>query len=426
VQNFLVDWKPDVRTLLNTLFLLLFLISSYSWGQTDYGTKKINLSGFGTLGLVHSSNQDADYVRDLLQSKGVGRTKQLDFGLDSILGLQLDYAIHDELSATAQVVSRRTHGSFKPELTWGFLRYEPNDELQVRLGQLGFDVYLQADSRNIGSSYPWVRPPIEYFGSLIISHFVGGDVVLKKTFDQGLIKAKFYSGNAQQEVSTGEVGSFFSLKGSSIQGGHAEYIDNHWHARLSYAQMRFKNEFPQLEQLAFALRSPMVQSIDPNAPLLAQQISFKDKRVQYFAMGLAYDKGPLKSQVMLSRLHSDSLGYPSNKAGYAMLAYRLGKWTPYTSFSQIKSMNAAPKLNVPLGIDPRLDVVASGFSAITRSQLADQKTLSLGVKYDLTESTDIKLQFDRIRSYESLLIRNTLPSWNGRNNLVSFTFDFVF
>ena len=50
----------------------------------------------------------------------------------------------------------------------------------------------------------------------------------------------------------------------------------------------------------------------------------------------------------------------------------------------------------------------------------------LGLRFDLSESTDIKIQVDRIQSHQKLLIRNALPSWNGRGTLFSLALNFVF
>ena len=416
-----------MRVLPTSIAMLLLLFSCSSWGQVEQETRSLNLSGFGTLGFVHSNNKEVDYVRDLLQVDGVGRTRKLDFGVDSLLGLQADYAIFDGLSATAQVVSRRAQSNFKPDLTWGFLRYAPNDTAQVRLGRLGFDVYLLADSRNVGSSYPWVRPPIEFFGSLIISHIDGGDVVLKQSFGNGVMQAKIYSGTAQEKASTGGLQSeFFSLEGSPLVGGHVEYVDQHWHARIGLAQLRFKNEFPQLNQLISALQTPLLQNLDPNAASYAQGVRFQDKRVRYLSSGLAYDRGPFKAQVMLSRMSSHTLGFPSNNAGFTTISYRMGKWTPYVSYSKIKSIHTPPTLQLPLGLDPQLDALAKSFYQVTHAQLADQQTQSLGLRFDLSESTDIKVQVDRIRSHQGLLIRYDHPSWNGRGTLFSLALNFVF
>jgi hypothetical protein len=61
-----------------------------------------------------------------------------------------------------QAVSYYNHaGNYEPELTWAFISYAPVPDMKVRAGRLGWDVYMLSDSRNVGYSYLWVRPPVD-------------------------------------------------------------------------------------------------------------------------------------------------------------------------------------------------------------------------------------------------------------------------
>ena len=217
--------------------ILLFLSSATA---ADQG-KSFSVSGFGTLGLVHNTSDQVDIVRDLSQSEGVGYTRQTDFGVDSLLGLQINTSLSESTDAAVQVISRRAANGFDPELSWAYGRYVPNNLLQLRAGRLGFDAFMLADSRNIGYSYPWVRPPIDFFGSLIVSYFDGADALLSQPLASGLLRAKFFAGVAREKISTDSHDHFFSLNGSTLGGAHLEYQTPHWLYRVGYAELRFKN-----------------------------------------------------------------------------------------------------------------------------------------------------------------------------------------
>lgn len=408
-------------------FSFIFGLMANALAEQEDAGKLLRISGYGTIGAVHSTNDQADIVRDLIQQDGVGYTRRVDYGMDSLLGVQLDVTPADEFGASVQVVSRRGQNNFKPEITWAFGRYTPNDTVQLRVGRLGFDVYLLADSRNVGYSYQWVRPPVEYFGPLIISYIDGADLLLKAPLGDGVLRAKFYAGKAQERAAVGASDSaLFSLVGSPLFGAYLEYQSRHWQYRLGYAQLKFNNEFPYLDDLANGLRSPMLRALDPNAPFLAEKIQFNGKKIGYFSAGIAYDNGPLQGQLMLSRLNSDLLGFPPNVAGYSTVSYRLDKWTPYLTYSAIRPISSAPLLNVPLGVDLRLDQLVSSYRVTAQGQLADQTTVSLGVRYDFSEKMDLKFQIDQMRSKQNLLIRNIQPGWDGRSTLFSVAFDFIF
>lgn len=407
--------------------LVTLLTSATAYAQTNNADKLFHVSGYGTFGAVHSNSNQVDFARDLSQRNGVGYSRNIDFGMDSLLGLQLDMSPSDALGASIQVVSRRSWTDFQPEFTWAYGRYTPNDTLQLRAGRLGFDVYMLADSRNVGYSYQWVRPPIEYFGPLIVSYLDGADLVLKMPLSDGLLRAKLYTGKAQEKSAVaGSDSAVFSLRGSPMFGGYLEYQNQHWQFRAGYARLKFNNEFPQMQDLAYALSSPTLQYFDPNAAALADKILFKSKTIDYLSAGIAYDNGPLQAQLMFSKLKSDLIALPPNYAGYATISYRLGQWTPYISYSAIRPSTSAPALNLPLGLDPRIDELAYAYRQVSEEQLADQTSLSLGLRYDFAEKMDLKFQIDHIRSEQNLLLRNRQPGWDGRSTLFSITFDFIF
>jgi len=93
------------------------------------------------------------------------------------LGLQVQGRLGNSLRGTLQVVSKYGYdGTFKPQIGWAFLGWNPTQDLQIRVGRLGFDVFMNADSRDVGYSFLWVRPPTDYYGTLPISHLDGLEI----------------------------------------------------------------------------------------------------------------------------------------------------------------------------------------------------------------------------------------------------------
>ncbi|MCU6435413.1 hypothetical protein LPB67_16675 [Undibacterium sp. Jales W-56] len=387
-----------------------------------------SISGFGTVGAVYNSNQHADFVRDLLQSEGVGHTRKLDLGVDSLLGLQVTGASRDNLDATLQVVSRRAQTGFDPQITWAFARYSPNDNLQFRAGRLGFDVYLLADSRNVAYSYLWVRPPVDYFGSIIVSYIDGADVVIKYPLGSGIARMKAYAGKAREKSSTGVPDGYFSLNGSDVAGGHLEYQTTSWAYRLGYSQLRFKNEFPGLSELIDGLRSPVIATLSPMAKTVADSVGFQDKTIGYLSAGIAYDEGPLQAQLMLSRTKAGILGFPGFAAGYVTVGYRTGRWTPFATYSAVRPLHRTNDGNtgLPSGVNPFVDALIAGSYNVAHSTLNEQATMSFGMRYSLSDKADLKLQLDHIDNTQGLLIRKQQPGWNGKANLLSISVNFIF
>lgn len=412
-----------------------FLAGLFAWllplttvqAQAQENESIVKVSGFGTIGASYNPSREFDFVRDLLQSSGVGYSKSVDFGVDSRLGLQITAKPNEQIEFTGQIVSRRALHQFKPEVTWAYLKYMPIDELDLRLGRLGFDVYPLADSRNVAYSYLWVRPPVDYFGNLIVNYVDGMDAVVRYPLGNFTGKFKFFFGQASEETSTDAPNVVFSLKGSKIAGAHLELQSQNWLARVGYTELVFANEFPNFEGILTSLRSPMLAMFAPNAPRLAQELQFKDKKMRYFAAGLMYDNGPFQAQWMASRIHSETLGFAPSNSSFLTLAYRLHQWTPYINFAQTAPIHVHPVVTgLPTQLDPSLYQLEMGIQSIAKATLSHQNTLSLGVRYALSPNSDLKFQIDRINNTNTLLIRSPQANWNGKGTIYTCTYNFVF
>ena len=142
-------------TCLTLLSCLAFSAPLHAEPAAEDG-RLVTFSGFGTIGLVHNQGKGGSLARDISEANGA-TNRGLFWETDSRLGLQATIKPTEYLEGVAQIISRyRAENNFQPELTWGFIKYSPNDSIDIRAGRLGFDVFLAADSRDVGYSYLWV------------------------------------------------------------------------------------------------------------------------------------------------------------------------------------------------------------------------------------------------------------------------------
>ena len=410
------DWSLKFSTL-----TLAFLCAqnAASAGENDY-----TITGFGTLGVSHSDTRQADIVRDLSQSSGVGYTRQTDAGIDSNLGLQINRSFSDNFDAGIQVVSRKGTNDFQPEVTWAYAQYNPGDHFQLRAGRLGFDVYMLADSRNIGYSYTWVRPPVDFFGRLIVSYFDGVDTVLSRPVGNGTLKAKVFYGLAREKIYLSSPGQYFPLNTSKLSGGHLEYQQRVWTFRVGYTELKLANEYPPFTSVLTSLQSLSMISDPIAAARITDQLSTQGKKVRYTSIGAVFDQGPLQAQLMLGRIESDSVLLQNSDAAYLTMSYRTKKWTPYATISASRQQGEDKRLTADATLPPRLTAL---YSQVNKQLTPNgQQTLTAGVRYDLGDNANIKVQLDHIRSQKHFLVRNPQEGWDGHANLLSVAYNFVF
>ncbi|MEO5751475.1 MAG: hypothetical protein ABIQ50_11200 [Usitatibacter sp.] len=377
----------------------------------------VSIRAFGTLGLAHNSTDQAEFVRDFLQPEGVGNAWS--GNVDSRLGVQVNARPTQAIEAVIQATSSYNYaGSYRPELTWAFVSYSPSADFKARIGRLGWDVYMISDTRNVGYSYLWVRPPVDYFGPLQISHIDGADVVVKHELGGGLISGKVYMGWANQRVPT-PLGDDIDLAGSRVSGVNLGFRKGDWQLHAGYTAARIKKEVPGVGPLLAALHGTGF----PGALQLADDVAFAGKSIHLASIGAVFDRGPWQSQLMFSRNRSTSLVWPTKTSGYFLLGYRTGQWTPFLSLSRTRSRTVQRATGLPTP-NPLDDAVAVTLA----SSQSRQHTTSLGVRYDFMRNLDLKLQVDRIQvqDHAALLWRNAQPGWNGRATVVSLTLDFAF
>lgn len=376
-------------------------------GDGTSSDRRFTLSGFGTLGLARSDGDTAEFVRDLSQPRGL--TRQWSGKIDSVLGLQA-------------ITRYRFDGSHDPEISWAFLRHDFTPDFQVRVGRLGTEFYMLADSRLIGYSNTTVRPPPDFYGPLVFSYFDGADVTASTNIGEGLLRAKLFYGQSPETTAFYEPVTW-NLDGSRLRGGHLDYFTGPWQFRIARAEVKFSSHELPLNHLAdLTLTSLGLGFMTPaDIVSMAPELSTIGTTSRFDSLGIVYDKGPLQIQSMLGRIRHESKAYEDSRAAFIIGSYRVGRLTPYLGYSTVKS--EANTLSSPLA--PPFDAIAAGLMATPRM---NQHTVTLGTRWDFHQNWAMKIQLDMIRGKQdsAFLFRGPTVQWDGRMNVLSATLDFAF
>lgn len=459
--------KHERPSLLIALLASGFAFNAPASTAAELDSSPIRLSGFGTIGMAHTQGDGAAFVRDITQPKGANN-RGISFDLDTRLGIQVNYDITDKFEAVAQVVSRyRNENNYWPELTWGFLKYTYDDMLELRVGRIGYDGYIGADTRDVGYSFLWARPPTDYFGTLLFPYQDGGDIVFRMPVMRGVGRIKLYSGITRQQVNslmeqrewatslgtitTPALGATQDLNKSRATGGFIEYQDNHWTGRLGISSLRTAKGFPPgtfnipgaLHLAALGAYGASNQPLGDALTSLVDNIQVNGKRGTYKTVELAYEDGPLKLQGAYARITSNSLLIPRGHSAFVSAGYRFGRFTPYATASLLRTKRSNyPQELAALGADTSPGGIVDMAQFILSSPLTNQSTYALGLRYDFADNFAIKFQADFIRSKNCspvalpgsgltpctppLLWPTVPPDWNGRANVYSAVLDFIF
>jgi hypothetical protein len=383
------------------------------------GHERFSFRGFGTLGVTTQDAEGIEFRRNVGQGRGVA-ADQLDFRPDTVAGLQLKASLTGELDFTLQGVTRLdAQGDWTPRVTQAFLRYSPDESLVLRAGRIGYEIYLLAESRQVGYSYLAVRPSQDFYGLVTNDEVDGADVSWTTRLGPGLFKARVFGGDSSDETAFAD-GTSWKGRSRAI-GGTLDYSYRSLTARAALLEVRYGANADLRALGAF-----LVSTGAPGAVSIGEELVGSSQESRGMQLGLAYDDGPLQAQLLYGHIISDSIAGPNVEAFQAQAGYRLGDWTPYLSFAKSRDRN--PTRSTDLPPVPELLPVIGTVQLLQEQMRATQHSASMGLRWDISSNWAAKIQADFTTLEDSVLNFDRRPPGSGDAHMtvLSATVDFVF
>jgi hypothetical protein len=399
--------------------LAFLLIGTPAVFAQDIGTERVTFRGFGTLGVSTHDTDGIEYRRNTGQGRGV-ESGELDFETDSLAGLQVNTRLSSKLDVVLQGVMRQdAGGDWSPRLSQGYLRFSPDEALVLRAGRVGFDIYLLAESRQVGYSYLSVRPSPEFYGQITNDDIDGLDVAYTRRIGRGLFRARAFGGDGSGDLGFADRSTRDTV--ADVYGATFDYIFRGWTARVATVQFNY-DAGAEIPLLVGTLRATQF----PSAIAVADGLDRNGFQSDGVQLGVAYDDGPVLAQVLYGAVSSDSIAGPNFDKLYALIGYRLHKWTPYASFASSSDRN--PVRDAGLPDVPMLAPLNDAVAQIQKATRSTQHTASLGVRYAFNSHLDFKLQADRTHVRDSSLLFDYRTDAGSPYDLtvVTAAVDFVF
>ena len=373
----------------------LVLIPSYSVAD-GLGSDRFTFNGFATFGAVKSGTDNLGYRRDV--SGGGVHDGDRSLKPDTRLGLQGSVRLTDELDAVIQLIIKdRAENGIEESLEWAYLRYRLTPHVTVRAGRLGIGLFMLSDYRDLGFAYLWARPPIEFYAPIAFDYLDGADISYSTSLGFGTLRTALFAGGSDAPVDYNDQDDKLLL--NNILGLMISWEWEYWQARFTLASAELDDDVDKTlglkeirDQLSVA--SPFWA----DAASLSEQLNDNDEGISYYSIGISYDKTPwfIQSEVMyLDSGHNVLQSYFSR---YISVGFRAGDATLYTSLAkgaQTESRASIPALPAPLALVPDLVDLRQGLQTFYDYNYIDQKTVSVGVRWDIRYDLALKTQWDR-------------------------------
>lgn len=410
--------KTRHSTTLRLLALLLSLSAGTAAGADADAEEPVwRFGGFGTVGAGYHGSDGLTYRRDLEQAGG-HEGGRLGFRGDSRIGVQASASFDARWSAQIQSVSRLdSEGKWTPQLSWTFLRYTPSDTLDMRIGRLGVDLYLDGDSRHVGYAFTTVRPAPEVLGVVTQDLFDGIDLTLRRPAGDGLLSLRLYGGHSRGDLSL--YGNRFRPSDARRLGATLDWVSDGLTLRAAWGDT-YTSHDRALAPLAAALAAVP----DVVAQQRAAQID-ASHHLTFAGLGALYERGPFSAQALFSWSRFSQFPTYRGNGASVLLAYRVGAWKPYISYSRL-SLDPQEQRDLSLPA-PLAGLQATYDRAVDRLTM-NQRSIGVGVRYDFARNYALKFQVDHIDAARSMLIVDArgMAARDVGMTLYSATLDFVF
>ena len=409
----------DIRPLAATALLLLS--TATAWTQ-ERETPNVAVNGFGTFGVVYSSENEADFVRDMFAAEGAGHSDRWSPKVDSIAGLQVTASLTPRISGIVQgVVEQSYDGAYKPALEWAYLAFEPVPDLHLRAGRILLPTFMTSEYRKVGYATPWLRPPQEVYRLVPVTNVdgVAARYVFRINDFTNTLHATFGLTDAKMPV-IDETGSRDTMVTESRDGvtlsntlerGAAALFASFTSARLTMED--FNPFFDAFRQFG------------PEGEAIADRYDVDGKRVDIYSIGARYDTGDWFLMGEWARLDSETF-ILNSRGWYITGGYRYRSVTPYLTIARtrIHSSTSHPGVSQPGSeeLDAALNEILGG--------QPQQRSISVGLRWDFALNTALTLQYDYmdLDDESAGVLVNPQPGFRrgGNVSLFSAALDFVF
>lgn len=395
----------------------------------------VSVRGFGTAGVVHSTEDRADVTGSVFQPDGAGYTRDFDLRTLSKVAGQVNLQFTDDLSMTVQAITQYQHDrTFAPQIEWLNLKYSFTPALSARVGRIALPTFMVSDSRMVGYANPWVTPPQEIYQLASITSNDGVDV--SYSFSRGSVKNSFqaFYGTSKADIPSGEV------EADAIYG--VNYLAEVGAAsfRVGYIRMDIDLDidtvqpmFDGLRGLGAALSGFGFTTQGAQALALAEKYTLEDMNLSFLSLGATYDPGSWFAMAEVLDFGGDTM-LSDAFGGYVTAGARFGKLTPYATFAKVEGdIKAEPGIStagLPVPFAMGAAALNAGINTSLNQFQGSQQSASVGLRWDAFNNVAIKGQYSHVDlgANSAGKLANAQPDLElgGSYAVYTLTVDFIF
>jgi hypothetical protein len=304
---------------------------------------------------------------------------------ETLLGLNLSKNLNDEWRVAAQILSRAGQADGAAKVDWSFVTYKPVQSFDLTLGKQKIPMWMMSAYRDLGRAYPWVEPPEEVYALFPLRSFTGVSFNYALKIGDSLLTINPYGGDVILESAPNAPTSFSKINGANMAGAGLVWTWKKFLARAAYNKALW--DLNLSDELQFGERLYDIFSVGIRGEAAGflffseygetRDLSEKtyDKKAEVVAQQAA-EAAAAGDQAEARKLGAQAALYQSRiggaKAYFVTLARQWGALLPHLTYASLER----PQL-------PQLS--------------RDQRSMALGVNYDITTEAVIKVEAKKVQ-----------------------------
>lgn len=352
---------------------------------------ELNISGFGTLATATADTRNYQFRTDRSQAE-FAKKDGFAFKPLSLIGVQLDYTLSDNLDFVGQFVYREQDEQNIGSITqMAFLRYDISPAWQVRAGRLAADIFHFSDTRDVSIAYPWVKVPTEVYGIVPARSFDGGDISYTTPFSDFNLSVKGFWGSGESDFSSNENSP---IKFNDLRSIGVEFTAFDWSVALKHTETKAENDNADVAVVAAAVAQ--LQPFWIGATKFSDEVSLRNASIHYTSLYFNRFIGDWELSGEFSHIDSNSIALRPSFNGFLNLSYLYGAHTFYALYSFARTDTYFLNEEQPaFPINENTAEIVLFVEEVASTLAHRQQSYSVGWRWDLKENLAFKAQVER-------------------------------
>lgn len=399
---------------------------------------EISFSGFGTI--AYSRSDQAYQYQRFVNQAGT-------FKRDTLLVGQMDAMFNPEWGATVQTKlspALSNDQNWQPTVSLAFLSYRPNNNLLLRAGRLRVPLYMNSESMDVNAAFSAAKLPIEVYSLTPATDLVGASFVKTWVLGDNELNLDGYWGTSNSNwrfykrdsatpiwypISVDSKGLLLTL--------HRD--EDTYRVGLHQAGIKMSDGLGvplTLNPIALnpattgltGSASAQVLSLTPlGFPAPARSLKMSMNMVNVGA-DIAWRDG-FRTVGEFARTRTKGAETdPDGDSFYLSLVKNIGQWTPYITYSQVRTRNTSIYTAVNTArVAPAAPALSALANAVNSGQRAaadviavyDQHSWIVGTAYALNAKSKIKAEWVQVRTGAASNFVNAPAGSDSGNRIIN-------